>query len=191
MIETPLFESRILRLTEVDLEQDPVIEAAWTQDLDYARWFRQEPPRPLAPFEIKKYYQKLLKPDGEGSAVFHFAVRLKQDERLIGFVRVANIVWNNGVGSIEMAVGDPALHGRCEEEMLTLILKYAFHELNLFRLSLTVPEYDSVLQQACLAAGFMLEVRQRNTFYRHGRYADGMIYGLLYPEWEKQAEGVK
>ncbi|NMC79786.1 MAG: GNAT family N-acetyltransferase, partial [Chloroflexi bacterium] len=144
MIETPLFESRTLRLTEVDLEQDPAVEAAWTQDLDYVRWFRQEPPRPLASFEIKKYYQKLLKPDGEDSAVFHFAVRLKQDERLIGFVRVANIVWNNGVGSIEMAVGDPALHGRCEEEMLTLILKYAFHELNLFRLSLTVPEYDSV-----------------------------------------------
>jgi hypothetical protein len=43
------------------------------------------PARPLAPHELKKYYEKWLKESHEGGRKFHFSVRLKAEDRLVGF----------------------------------------------------------------------------------------------------------
>jgi hypothetical protein len=58
MIEPSLFEGKTIRFTAVDPEQDYKIESQWTYNLDFARRYREAPVRPLAPHELKKYYEK-------------------------------------------------------------------------------------------------------------------------------------
>jgi len=66
---------------------------------------------------------------------------------------------------------------------MQLALVYAFEELNMFRASILVPEYDFAAGEACQAAGFQVEVRQREILYRDGRYWDLLHFGLLCEDW--------
>jgi RimJ/RimL family protein N-acetyltransferase len=184
MIEKSLYEGQIVRLTAVDPEQDYKIESAWSYNLDYARHYREIPVRPIAPHELKKYYEKLHKETLEGGRKFHFAVRLKEDNRLVGFLRFYIMEWNHGVGRIEIATGETSLRSAVEPEMLRLALEYAFDELNLHRIAVTLPEYDAAGIEILENAGFTLEIRRKECFFRSDRYWDWLQYGILISEWQ-------
>ena len=138
MIETSLFESEHLRLSSVDVDKDAPIEALWTYDLNYARHIDRSLARPHTLFEMKRYYQTLQKGQ-EKNELVHFAVRSRADDRLVGFWRLDGIEWANGVAQLQMAIGD-AQQRDYEAELLMLALRYAFDELNLYRLQAWVPE---------------------------------------------------
>jgi RimJ/RimL family protein N-acetyltransferase len=184
MIEDSLFNGSTIQLTFADPEQDYEIESAWSYDLDYALNYREMPVMPLAPHELKKHYEKLYKEAMEGGRRFHFAIRLKEDNRLVGFVSLRVLEWNQRVASIVLAVGDVEVRPRVEAEALALALVYAFDELNMHRVDVSLPEYDHVGIDILQEAGFQLEVRRKEGIYRHGKYWDWLKYGLLVSEWQ-------
>jgi len=184
MIADSLFEGKTVRFASVDPEQDYPIESGWTYDLDYARHFREVPARPLAAAEMKKYYEKFFKESLEKGRQFHFALRMKADNRLVGFVRFFVLEWNHGVGNIVIALGEKDVRRAVEPESLHLALNYAFEELNLYRVGMQVPEYDYDRIEILESAGFQLEVRRKECYYRAGRIWDWLQYGLLVSEWQ-------
>ena len=183
MIETSLFESEHLRLSSVDVDKDAPIESLWTYDLNYARHIDRSLARPRTMFEMKRYYQTLQKGQ-EKNELVHFAVRRRADDRLVGFWRLDGIEWANGVAHLQMAIGD--VQQRCyEAELLMLALRYAFDELNLYRLQAWVPEHDRTAQTLYVEqGGFTLEGRRRLADFYAGRLWDVLMYGLLRPEWQ-------
>jgi RimJ/RimL family protein N-acetyltransferase len=92
---------------------------------------------------------------------------------------------------LELGIGDPndRRHG-FGSEALRLILRYAFAELNLYRLSVMVPEYNPPALSLFTKAGFVEEVRRREALQRDGRYWDALHLGLLREEWEAQVKGI-
>jgi RimJ/RimL family protein N-acetyltransferase len=184
LIQTSLYEGKTIQLTAVDLEQDLKIESGWTYNLDYARHYRETPLRPIAVHELKKYYEKLFKDSLEGRRHFHFAVRLKADRRLVGFVRLSVMEWSHGVGRINVATGETGMRKEVEPEALQLALVYAFDELNLHRVAVSLPEYDHLGVEILEQAGFQLEVRRKECFYRTEHYWDWLQYGMLRSEWQ-------
>ena len=74
----------------------------------------------------------------------YFTLRMRSDDRLIGFARLHWIEWSNGAGFIELGIGDPndRLQGY-GSEALRLLLRFAFDELNLYRLTAIIPEYNA------------------------------------------------
>ncbi len=61
-----------------------------------------------------------------------FMLRTVQDDRLIGFVAIHGIEWNNRMGLLAIGIGDVNDRGKgYGREAIHLILKYAFYELNL------------------------------------------------------------
>lgn len=182
-ISDQLFESDRLRLTPPDPEKDAEIEARWTHDADYLRLLSPEPARPVSPTHLKKRYEEQAKEKDQRR--FAFAIRLKPDDRLIGFARLENIEWNNGAARLVLGLGaaDDRRQGY-GREALQLLLRYAFHELNLHRLAAETAEYNPGAVRWLEQAGFQLEVRQRQCLYRDGRRWDALWYGLLRPEWE-------
>jgi RimJ/RimL family protein N-acetyltransferase len=188
MIGPSLFEGKTICFTAVDPEQDYKVESQWTYNLDYARRYREVPVRPLAPHELKKYYEKWLKESLEGGRKFHFSVRLKAEDRLVGFVRFWIMEWNHGVGLIDIAIGEPDLRPVVEPEALTMALAYAFDELNLHRVSIRLPDYDAAGIEILENAGFTLEIRRKDSFYRTGHYWDWLQYGMLISEWKPETE---
>ena len=106
-MKNSLYESGDIILTEMDYEEDAEIDAQYTFNLMYARHWFDEIVRPLSNSELKKLYEKIEKQIDERGEMIHFAVRNRYTQKLLGFLRFNWINWNNAVGSIVVAIGDP------------------------------------------------------------------------------------
>jgi RimJ/RimL family protein N-acetyltransferase len=90
---------------------------------------------------------------------------------------------------VKIGIGSPSDRGQgYGSEALRLLLRYAFAELNLFRLSAFAPEYNPVALHIFRKAGFVQEVCRRQALNRDGRRWDLVYLGLLREEWEKMRE---
>ena len=191
MMNRPLFEGLTLHLTSVNPETDAAIEARWTLDLDYAENLRDSFGRPMMVHEVKKLQEKINKEMDEKRNQIQFALRLL-DDSLIGFVRLRWISWSNSFGQMQLCFGETSMMERHGREALGMILRYAYSELNLYRISVSAPEYNGHLIALYRQAGFTEEVRQREYCFRNGQLWDRLIFGLLRDEWvEVELEAVR
>ncbi len=188
MINSPLFETKSCILTEIDYDLDPERDSILSQDLRYARYLSPGLIKPLSKSEIKKIYEKIEKSSEEKKSVFHFAVRVKRNNLLIGFVRIHWISWNNATAALKVAIGDSDYLGKVEGELISIMAEYAFKELNLYRLDCYVSEYEQGMEQALIAANFSREVTVREGDFMANQYWDRYIYGISGELWLKNGE---
>ncbi len=180
-MDRQLFEGERIRLVAPDPDRDAEIESRWTHNPEYLRLISLDPARPLSPNVVKKRYE--AEKDDRNS--FRFAILSRADNRLVGFVRLERVNWSNGGGWLSLGIGSPADRGQgYGTEALGLALRYAFAELNLYRLTAITFEYNQRAAHFLERAGFTLEVRRRQVINRDGRRWDVLMYGLLRSEWE-------
>ena len=187
-IQTQLFESPDLRLGPIDHEKDPEIESKWTHDSDFMRLMETNPARPLSAAMIKKQYEKLEKQIEENKNLFHFMIRARADDRLIGKAVIQWIEWTNSNGWIRLGIG--ATEDRRKgfgTQALQMLLRFAFAELNLFRVTAMVPEYNDGAIALLQKFGFAREVCRRSALERDGRRWDLYVFGLLNEEWRNRS----
>lgn len=187
MLTEQLFEGQLVRFAPPDAERDAEIVSKWSHDPEYLRLLSADVARPLSPFQIKKQYEEWEK-DVEKHTAFNFAVRLKADDRLIGFARLYRVEWAHATASVQIGLGDR--NDRCQgygTETLRMLLRYAFDELNLYRLSAATTEYNTGAIRFLERAGFVVEVRRRQAIQRDGRRWDAVMLGLLRDEWKREA----
>ena len=183
---TQLFEGELIRLAPPEPDRDAEIESRWTHDAEYLRLLSADPVRPLSATLIKKKYEEAEKEKATNR--FHFAIRTRADDRLVGFVRLDHIDWNNGGSHMTLGIGDLSDRGRgYGAEALKLILRYAFAELNLHRVTADTFEYNERALRFLQRAGFVAEVRRRQAIQRDGKRWDVIKLGLLREEWERDA----
>jgi RimJ/RimL family protein N-acetyltransferase len=183
-IDQSLFEGEHICFGPIDHEKDPDIESRWTHDASYLRMISLDPALPASPARIKKHYEAIEKDQEEKKNLFYFTLRMRSDDRLIGFARLYWIEWSNGIGFVELGIGDPEDRGHgYGSEALGLLLRFAFDELNLYRLTAIIPEYNIVALHLFSKAGFIEEVRRRQSVSRDGRRWDLIHLGLLRDEW--------
>ncbi|HSM24375.1 MAG TPA: GNAT family protein [Anaerolineaceae bacterium] len=187
MINDKLFETEEYYLSEIDFEKDPEVDSNYSINLRYARYWCDGFVKPLSKTEFKKKYEKIEKKINEGKRMVHFAIRAKVDHHLIGFVKI-NILWNHAVGWMVISIGDPALYGKAERQLIPLVLNYAFRELNLYRLEVDLPEYEEHLGKILEENGFTIDAVNRSVIYFENRYWNEFLYGILLPEWESLQE---
>lgn len=186
-IQTQLFEGRDIRFGPIDHEKDPEIESRWTHDSEFMRLMETAPARPMSAAMIKKQYEKLEKQIEEDKNLYHFMIRAKADDRLIGKASIQWIEWANGNGFIRLGIGaaDDRRKGY-GTQTLQMLLRFAFAELNLFRLSAIVPEYNEGAIALLQKFGFVQEVCRRKSLERDGYRWDLYVFGLLNEEWRHQ-----
>jgi RimJ/RimL family protein N-acetyltransferase len=183
-IDRQLFEGKLIRLAPIDHEKDPEVESHWTHDLTLLRALWRQPAMPLSVAQVKKKYEAIEKEVEESKRLFHFTIRGKEDGRLLGFVRIEGIEWTHGIGSLKLAIGDPAERNKgYGSEALQLILHFAFSELNLYRLSAVVGGDNPAALRFFLRSGFVEEVRRRKALLRDGQTWDSIHLGMLRDEW--------
>jgi len=187
-IATQLFEGQDIRFGPIDYDKDPEIEAKWTHNAEFMRLYAVEPARPISAAVVKKQYEKLEKRMEEEKNFYHFMIRAKADDHLIGKAEIQRIEWTNSNGQIRLGIG--LADDRCKgygTEAMKLLLRFAFAELNLFRMSADVPEYNEGAMALLKKFGFVEEVRRRQALERDGRRWDLLVFGLLKDEWQSQA----
>ena len=95
--------------------------------------------------------------------------------------------WANGNGFIRLGIG--AVEDRRKgygSQALSMLLRYAFGELNLYRVTAVVPAYNEGAIRLFQKFGFMEEVRRRKAIHRDGEFWDLVSFGLLNAEWREQ-----
>ncbi len=179
-----LFRGELVRLTAFDVEKDAETESRWTHHAEFSRLAFAEPAKPLSPVTVKKKYDDEKEKERNR---YRFAIRTLADDRLIGFIALNWIEWNNGAAFLSLGIADAAERGKgYAREALRLILRYAFAELNLFRLSAVTASYNERAIEFLQRAGFQAEVCRREAFHRDGKRWDAVGLGMLREEWKAE-----
>ena len=188
-IQTQLFEGQDIRFGPIDYEKDPGIESKWTHNSDFMRMYELTPARPMSAAIIKKQYEKLEKQVEEDKNLYNFMIRAKDDDHLIGKAAIQWIEWTNGNAWVHLGIGSAQDHRKgYGSQALSMLVRFAFAELNLFRLSARIPEYNQAALALFSKFGFVEEVRRRQALDRDGRRWDLIVFGLLNSEWQNQAK---
>jgi RimJ/RimL family protein N-acetyltransferase len=173
-----LFAGALVRLA-APLPADKEVFARWSRDDAYLRNLDDDPARPAAEGNFTSFDTPAAPPDS-----FYFHVRTLEDDCLIGFVVLHSVKWSNQSALLTIGIGDPAYRGRgYGQDALRLILNYAFNELNLYRVGLTVMAYNAVAIKAYERAGFVREGATRGAVQRDGARHDLLHFGILRDEW--------
>ena len=193
-MEKLLFDGQLVYLAAINHQQDAQVESRWTLDGDYQRMLGADLVRPLSPAQVKKRYEDIEKEMDEKGNQYYFAIRranqgdVENPDQLLGFARLTRLEWNHGTGSISLGIGDPAERNQgYGSDALRLMLRYAFRELNLFRLSASIPAYNQAALCLFDNADFKEEANQREVYQREDKRWDGIYMGLLREEWEVSA----
>ncbi len=175
-----LFVGDKIRLTEFKKDDLPIM-THWYRYSDLIRMYDGTPAYPRTQEYWEAWFGELPnQKDG-----YTFAIRPNDDDKLIGIITLDGILWNLGVGSIGIAIGDPGNQGKgYGSEAMQLLLKFAFHELNLHRVQLTVFSYNERAMRLYEHLGFVKEGVHREHLYRDGQRFDMVLYGMLRREWE-------
>jgi len=190
MLTDQLFEGQTVRFAPPDAERDAEIVSKWSHDPEYLRLLSADIAKPLSPFQVKKQYEDWEKDAEKQRNQFNFAVRLKADDRLLGFARLYRIEWTHAAGALQIGIGDRNDRGKgYGTEALRMLLRYAFDELNLYRLSASTVEYNTSAIRFLERAGFVVEVRRRQAVQRDGKRWDVVMLGLLRDEWKQEVTG--
>jgi RimJ/RimL family protein N-acetyltransferase len=144
------------------------------------RLFDSKPAYPRSEAAIRQWIQER----NQARDAFIFGIRLLTAGELLGHIELDGVLWTHRVCGIGLAIGDPNLWARnYGSEATRLALEFAFHELNLHRVTLTVFDYNERSIALAEKMGFKREGTFREFLERDGERHDMLLYGLLRPEW--------
>jgi RimJ/RimL family protein N-acetyltransferase len=178
-----LFRGELVRFA-APRDEDAAVFGRWSEDAGYLRALDTDYIRPL-PLEA---FQR-ADPETPDPLLIEFRLRTLADDRLIGFVALHSIKWNNQAAMLAIGIGEPDYRGRgYGSDALWLILRYAFDELNLYRVGLDVIADNTRAIRSYEKAGFQREGAIREAVARDGKRYDLILMGILREEWQKMIE---
>jgi len=170
--------SNLVTLTAVNPDTDAEIIARWSRDSHFWRLAQTDPAYPTLALTIKRRLEE--RPIDRQA----FAIRTLADDRLIGLIGLYTIFWSQREAFMGIQIGERDYWGRgYGTDALQTLLRYAFDELNLQRVSLSFLEGNERAGRSYEKCGFRYEGRQRHAWAYDGQRWDELYMGLLRDEW--------
>jgi RimJ/RimL family protein N-acetyltransferase len=114
-----------------------------------------------------------------------FAIHLKGEEEPIGVISLMNISEANESAELSVIVGYPEDRNQgYGAEAIGTLLDYAFGELDLNRVGLSVFEFNEDAISTYEKLGFCEEGRLRRALKRDDAFHDAILMSVLKTEWE-------
>ena len=177
-----IFTGNLVRLSAVDPEEMSKAFARWDRNSEYFRLLNSSA-RPLrsASSRAKRMEEQV----GETSLEdYNFSIRTLGEDKLIGEIGLEVENWPGREAFVGLGIGETDYWGKGYGiDVMNVILRYAFTELNLNRVTLTVFEYNPRAIRSYEKAGFRHEGRLRDLLNREGRRWDELFMGILREEW--------
>lgn len=105
--------------------------------------------------------------------------------RLIGEIKLHSIDARDRRASMAIGIYDRTqLNKGLGTEAIKLLLRHAFEELHLHRISIRVLAYNDRAIRAYAKCGFKVEGRERETAFVDGQWHDDVMMGLLAREYQ-------
>ena len=183
-----LFRGKLVRLAADDPEVKSQAFARWGRNLEFQRMLDTEPPALWSAKKIKEWIEKGL--EKEISDEYFFTIHLLNPDQLIGFVDLRDVRWNQRDAWVGIGIGEADYwNNGYGTDALRLALRYAFMELSLERVSLSVFTFNKRAIRSYEKAGFRPEGVKRQVIHRDGMIEDVLYMGILRQEWLTQNGG--
>lgn len=170
---------KLVRLAVFEPERDAENQVRWNQDSEYQQLLSSGPAALFPTKQVKEWMEK------HADEMFGFSIRTVDDDRMIGFVDLSGVDWVARNCWVGIGIGEREFWGKgYGTEAMQLIVRFAFTQLNLNRVSLDVFEYNERAYKSYLKAGFKDEGRMRQWMQRNGERYDLIFMGILREEWE-------
>lgn len=119
-----------------------------------------------------------------------FAIVRTRGDLLLGATGLHAIDWRRRLAGFGIQIGRKGEWGKgYGTEATSLMLDYAFRDLNLNKVWLQVYEYNTRGIGAYTRVGFRVEATFREDRFTDGRYWDTFHMGILRREWERRKRG--
>lgn len=115
-----------------------------------------------------------------------YLIEYKETEQTVGIVSLINIDYKNRSAECVIDIGVKDVWGKgIGTAAISLILEYAFNELNLNRLYLQVFSFNERAIKLYEKMRFIHEGKFRQALYRKGKWHDIVIMGILKDEYDQ------
>lgn len=176
-----LFAGTFVRLAAVEAEEVSKSIANWGRDSEYKRLMDSDPPRLYSAKASKEWLEKVIEEEPD---TYWFSIRSLEDDRLLGEIDLSVTSWGSRDAFVGIGIGERESWGKgYGTDAMNLILRYAFTELNLRRVTLNVFEFNQRAVRSYEKVGFRMEGRQRQAIQREGRRWDVLYMGIMQEEW--------
>jgi RimJ/RimL family protein N-acetyltransferase len=137
------------------------------------------PYRPVDEAEHREWFNSIR----GRSDVFIFGIRELSSGRLVGSCQLLGISATHRKAELQIRIGEGDARGKgYGTEAVRLLLDFAFDDLNLNRVELTVIKENEAALKTYLANGFVTEGTMRRAAFIDGRYVDLVVMGALRDE---------
>ena len=180
-ITDDILRGSTVRLSAIS-EDDAATMIEWYEDPATRRMFGS-PAVPRSEAQLREWIAGWQKsPDG-----IDFGIRLIDSDQLIGKANLSGYRTEHHRASLGLEIARAYQGKGYGYEAMGLVLAFAFRELNLHRLSLSVASYNQAAIGLYEKLGFKKEGVAREAMQKDGAYHDVFSYGLLQPEWAADA----
>lgn len=181
MIAPNLLRGEKVRLTAATAADLPAI-TRWWDDTHFLRLFNSAPATPRNEDQLARRFDF----SHTSSDTYLFAIRPLAEDTIIGLLEFDGVDWSNRTTFVSVGIGEAEFRGRgYGYDTMRVALRFAFHELNLHRVCLTVFSYNERAIALYERLGFVREGSFREHVERDGCRYDMLLFGLLRVEWEK------
>lgn len=105
---------------------------------------------------------------------------------LLGDIQLANIDWRNRTATLGYGITRAEYRGKgLATDAVLSLLRFAFRELDLYRVSADPAEYNAASRRVLEKCGFTQEGCARQAVYADGRRHNSLLYGLLRTEFDR------
>lgn len=182
-----VLKGNYVRLSAYDPEEMSKAYSRWSRNSEYFRLLNSSSRPMQSPKAAATWMEKEV---GEMSpASYYFTIRTLEDDKLIGELGLDVVNWSGRDAFVGLGLGETEYWGKgYGTDIMNVLLRFAFTEINLRRVTLTVFEYNPRAIRSYEKAGFCHEGRLRKVLNKEGKRWDMLYMGIRREEWLQRNE---
>jgi RimJ/RimL family protein N-acetyltransferase len=179
-----IYTGKLVRLSALDADEASKAFSRWDRDSEFRRLLDSGVAHMHSLKETKKWIEKQL--EKQSSHQHWFTIRRLDDDTLLGEIGLYVVDWSSRDAFVGLGIGEREFWGKSYgTDAMKVILRYAFTEVNLNRVTLGVFEYNPRAIRSYEKAGFHHEGRERKLLNKEGKRWDLLYMGILREDWMK------
>lgn len=173
---------KFVRLSAFDPEEMSKAFPRWNRNSEYFRLLNSSARPMQSPKAALQWMEKEVV--DTSAASYYFSIRVLADDKLIGELGLDVVNWSARDAFVGLGIGETEYWSKgYGTDIMNVLLRFAFMEINLKRVTLTVFEYNPRAIRSYEKAGFRHEGRKRQSLNREGKRWDELYMGILREEW--------
>lgn len=143
---------------------------------------------PLSLAQEEKWFERVLAGPPENAPMV-IEINTPRGWESVGNLGLHSVNWRDREAELGIFIGEKAFWNQgYGEEVICLLLDYAFWQLNLHRVFLRVHADNPRAVRCYEKVGFVHEGRMRQACYNKGEYVDVLVMGVLRSEWKEKGQ---